>query len=127
MTKKLFTVTIQAEIVVVADDAVQAGMEAAKVVRDLTFDGTFGYHAEPMRHFPAEFDGNCMPFGEGDPADPDRTIDAWIEKGAAPEYVAMQERFQRRSGGSSSPPGENRKAILPTEPVHRDDDDPCDG
>lgn len=84
-SKKLYTVTITAEVVVVAESA-EAAKEAAEDARHAGDVEDFDFNAQPLRYLPGSWDGDCIPFGEPDKDDPDRDIEGWINAGAAPEY-----------------------------------------
>ena len=91
--KRLWNVSLETEIVVLAESH-EAAVEAAKKAvrdRDITESEFYG-RAEPMTYFPAGDDGTEIPFGDRDPAAPDRTVDEWIERGAAPAYTAALKR-----------------------------------
>jgi hypothetical protein len=83
--KKLFTVRVWNEIVVVAEDEDDAQSVAISSLRDVGTDG-YSAHASPMRYLPARWEPNAIPYGDGDKAECDCTIRQWIELGAAPEY-----------------------------------------
>lgn len=85
MSKRLFTVELTAEIVVFAEDEHDARSAALDSLRELDEDA-FNAHAVPMRRLPSEWTSTSIPYGEGDPSDRDRTIQGWIDQGAAPEY-----------------------------------------
>ncbi len=85
MSKKLFTVEVSVEIVVVAEDADDARLSALESLRDVDSD-QYQAHAAPMRHYPSTWDTKSIPYGDGDKEDMDRTVEKWIELGAAPEY-----------------------------------------
>ena len=87
--KRLFTVPIETEIVVLADSEEQAQEIAQRYVRKIDWDQWDVTHATAMRHLPGGWDGSCIPYGDGDPGDPDRTVAQWIECGAAPLYTEL--------------------------------------
>ena len=93
-TKQLFVVTIEVETIVVADGRVEAEELALEIFRDQ--DG-WSSRAVPMDCFPAEWEGNSIPYGDADPEAPDRTVDEWIKLGAAPEYGKLAERLAKRT------------------------------
>lgn len=78
--KKLYVVTVETEIVVVADDEA----DAVDAARDASIDFDLDYAAAPMRFLPWGWDGGEIPFGD---ADEERTVDEWIAAGAAPELT----------------------------------------
>lgn len=90
---KLYTVTLSAEIVVLAESKEEA--------EDIALHGSddaidhLDADAQPMGHMPSDWDGSEIPFGECDEDAPDRTVGEWIELGAAPEYTALRERLAR--------------------------------
>ena len=89
---KLYTVTLSAEIVVLAESKEEAediALLHLDVIDHLDAD------AQPMGHMPSDWDGSEIPFGERDEDAPDRTVGEWIELGAAPEYTALRERLAR--------------------------------
>jgi hypothetical protein len=81
---QLYTVTVETEVVVLASSESEAEYEARYAVRHDVDD--LDAYAKPMRYMPGEWDRDAIPFGERDPADPNRTIGEWIDAGAAPEY-----------------------------------------
>ena len=82
--KQLFVVTMTTEILVVAEDAAEAEKLAQ---REPHVDwGEPDYHVTPMTYLPADWDGDSIPFGHRDEAEPDRTVDQWMALGAAPLY-----------------------------------------
>lgn len=81
---ELYTVTIETEIVVLAESLEQAIGAAQKAHRD--FDSSaFSYHANRMRYMPGDW-SDSIPYGERDEKEPDRTVEQWIALGAAPDY-----------------------------------------
>jgi hypothetical protein len=103
--KKLYTVTIEAEIVVVADDAAEAEEAAHDAMSDLSsYD--YDISATPMRFLPSGWEMNAIPYGENADDDPDRTVDGWIRAGAGEEYLASRKRFDEqmaKARGQASP------------------------
>jgi hypothetical protein len=91
MERKLFTVSIQTEILVLAKDGKLANKMARHIVEDewpcRRLDGSlFNVQAQPMDHLPAGWDENEFP--EDDTLEePERTIRELIELGAAPGYT----------------------------------------
>ena len=81
---RLYTVTVETEVVVLASSESEAEYEARYAVRHDVDD--LDAFAKPMRYMPGEWDRDAIPFGERDPAAPDRTIGQWIDAGAAPEF-----------------------------------------
>lgn len=93
--KKLFIVSVEAEILVVAETLEEAKTFAIKE-GEFDFDSS-DYCAREMTHMPAGWDGDSMPFGFRDDAAPDRDVDGWIEEGAAPTYREMREHLRTRN------------------------------
>lgn len=90
MAKKLFVVSIETEVVVLADDEREAEREAERIpLGDCTVD----YHAAPMAFMPADWDETAIPFGKT--GESERTIGEWVKLGAAPKYVELNERLLR--------------------------------
>jgi hypothetical protein len=87
--KRLFTVSIEAEVVVLAESQEQAEEIAQKAAGTIDGDQWEASPASPMTCMPGGWDGECIPFGDGDPQEPDRTIAQWIERGAAPAYTEL--------------------------------------
>lgn len=83
MSKKLqlYTVTISAEVAILAESEADARDFARDVDR---FDCEFDYDAQPMTYLPDGWEGTEIPFGHRDPEQPDATVDDWVERGAAP-------------------------------------------
>lgn len=94
MTLKLYTVVVRHELVVLAANEADAVAIIPRWSRELPIPSV---EANEMMTLPADMAGDEIPFGRTDPEDPDRSIDEWIERGAAPQYTAMLERFQGRS------------------------------
>lgn len=92
--KKLYTVDIEIETVVVADSQEEAEALAMEALQDID---TLGYWTEalPLRVLPDGWDGTSIPFGHHEKEDPDRTVDQWAEAGAAPEYLEFQEKLAK--------------------------------
>ncbi len=85
--KRLYNVTIEAEIIVVAESQSEAEQAALHSFRDLD-RAEFGASAGVLRFFPCDWDEDAIPFGYRDPDCSDRTVGEWIDMGAAPEYKA---------------------------------------
>lgn len=85
--KKLFTVRLWNEVVVVAEDENDAQSVAISALRSEGMS-SFGAHAAPMRRFPEDWEPSTIPYGNDGKAECDRTIQKWIDAGAAPEYKA---------------------------------------
>jgi hypothetical protein len=88
MARRLFTVVIQTEIVVLANDETHAEIVAKQIVeqewpaRDLRAS-SFKFQAQPMSHLPVGWDENGFP-EDNTLEEPERTIKELIELGAAP-------------------------------------------
>jgi len=80
---KLFTVTLETTLIVVADDEREA--EELALEADISIS-EMGAMANDMRHYPGDWDENSIPYGEQDPQNPDKTVQEWIDEGAAPLY-----------------------------------------
>ena len=85
--KKLFTVRVWNEVVVVAEDEHDAQSIAISSLRDVDAS-SFGAHASPMQRLPEDWEPSVLPFGNDYKTERDRTIQNWIDIGAAPEYKA---------------------------------------
>jgi hypothetical protein len=95
MEKKLFVVTIETEVVVLAEDESQAEEEAQRHVRGEIDEWDF--RAAPMSFMPAGWDEDCFPFQQND--QPDRTVGEWIDLGAAPKYVELRNKLKKGTKG----------------------------
>jgi hypothetical protein len=91
--KRLFTVQIVHEIVVVADDASSA--EKRMLVESINDFGPPEISAVPLCCLPADWDEDSIPFGDEDPSEPDRTVGGWMKLGAAPDYEALRAKLAR--------------------------------
>lgn len=93
-TKRLWHVTLSTDAIILADSLEAAEAIARRhrheIAKDLDIEDT-----HLMDHYPAEWDAESIPYGDVDPEDPDRTVGAWIERGAAPIYVATMKRVAR--------------------------------
>lgn len=83
--KKLFVVKLWNEVVVVAEDENDAQSVAISSLRDVD-TSSFGAHAAPMRRLPEDWEPSSIPYGNDSKTERDRTIQNWIDVGAAPEY-----------------------------------------
>jgi len=90
--QKLFTVTIETEVVVLAEDPSEAEQLARESMRHLDED-QWSTTASEMTHLPGGWQGDAIPFGPGVSEDPDRTIDEWVKRGAAPKYTEILQRL----------------------------------
>ena len=99
---RLFCVRVMAEYLVVAnskDDATKVvEQQFCRGGNELEVDDT-----SEMTAYPGGWDKDAIPYGYRDPADPDRTVEKWIEMGHAPEYTATQRRFQEMLAKGSLP------------------------
>jgi hypothetical protein len=86
--KKLYVVAISMEIVVVANSAKEAEEIATSGI-----DDTPDYSAVPMTWFPYGWEPDSIVYGNVDVEEVDRTLGEWIDRGAAPEYVALQKKL----------------------------------
>lgn len=75
---RLFNVTIETTVVVVAKDADDAVEKAFDAIRDLDQEAFFVIATEHTR-MPHGWTSGCIPFGHRDPIDRDRTIGGWIK------------------------------------------------
>lgn len=90
--KRLYNVTIELEVVVIAG----SDREAEQGARDAVQSGDIdvydaAIHAQPMVYYPGGWEDDSIPFGDREDADPDRTIKKWIEMGAAPDLKEKTE------------------------------------
>jgi hypothetical protein len=81
-TKRLWVVTLAAEVAVLAESMADAEDEAREALRSGDVDPEPD-RPSPMTWLPAGWDKSCIPYG----ADGDETIEDAIAAGAAPEYV----------------------------------------
>lgn len=104
-TRKLYVVSVEAEMLVVASSAEEA---KALAIQEGEFDFyDDAYRADEMTHIPAGWDLDSIPFGLRDDADPDRTVRDWIEKhGAGPTYSTLLELQKRRLARAKPVPPE---------------------
>lgn len=88
--KKLYAVDVTLSFVVVADDDHGAHRAAREVLedhrhsRDLIDDAPL--RTEGLRCLPPGWSTNAVPYGHGDPAEPDRTVAGWLALGAGPDW-----------------------------------------
>ena len=92
--KKLFVATITHEVIIVADDAFFAAAHASKL--SASDYGEAEVDVTEMITLPADWDEEAIPFGDRAEGDPDRTVGAWVERGAAPAYAACRDMFRRQ-------------------------------
>jgi hypothetical protein len=93
MPKRLYVVSVETEMVVLAESPQEAKEIAGTEQLEWSVDDA-SFSALPMMHMPVGWEADNIPFGEGDADDPDLSIEAWIERGAAPEYKQLRERIQ---------------------------------
>jgi hypothetical protein len=92
--KRLYVVTVESSVVVVAEDVDQARVLARKPDVEFNFEA-LGAHISELTYLPDDWDEDSIPFGLRADADRDRTIGGWIDAGAAPVYREL--RKTRRS------------------------------
>lgn len=85
--KKLYTVTVESEIVVLADSPEDAEYNAERWAREDSFDS----FAKEMTHLPNDWDLESIPYNN---YNEDKTIKMLIEEGCAPEYIKAKERLE---------------------------------
>jgi hypothetical protein len=92
MGRRLFTVVIQTEIIVLAGDETHAEIVAKQIVEDEwparnLRESSFKFQAQPMSHLPVGWDENEFP-EDNTLEEPERTIRELIERGAAPRMCS---------------------------------------
>jgi len=90
--KQLYVVCIEHEIIVVAENEVEAIRHAGDSLRDLDI-GTDDMTASPMSYLANGWGTGEIPYGYRDPKDPDRTVGEWVQQGAAPKYNKLQAKL----------------------------------
>jgi len=85
VTRRLYTVTLSLELVVIAETEA----DAQRVALDVVTSGECMEEPEPtdaaeLSYLPGGYDLDCLPYG----GDRDETIGELIEQGAAPGYSA---------------------------------------
>lgn len=83
--KRLFTVTLEMEIVVVAESERDAEEGARDAIKELD-SYEFLTRAQPMRRLPSAWTLKALPWGDRDEDNPDRTVGQWVDLGAAPDF-----------------------------------------
>lgn len=83
---KLFTVTVETEVVVLAESQEEAEDLAKTDFRDLDVSD-FSFVGSNMRYLPGDWETYSIPFGLKEDSHPDRTVQEWIDLGAAPFYI----------------------------------------
>jgi len=91
--RRLYIVTVETEVLVVARSR-QEAVELAQS-ESIDFDDS-DYHAVEMTYMPGAWDKECMPYGLRDEDDPDRSVEGWIEAGAAPVYRQLLETRKKK-------------------------------
>lgn len=91
--KKLYVVTLTLEVIVAAESREKAEEEVGSG-RHLDDDPDVS--AAPMLHLPSRWDEGCIAYGNNSREESDRTVGEWIALGAAPEYVALNERLAKK-------------------------------
>ncbi|HSN13670.1 MAG TPA: hypothetical protein VLT61_03505 [Anaeromyxobacteraceae bacterium] len=91
MSKQLYTVKIETEIVVLAE----SDAEAECFARFEPIDGVPDVRASPMRHIPGRWDRKSLVYG----ADGDVELGTLIDQGLAPEMAALTERIRAAKAG----------------------------
>jgi hypothetical protein len=108
-TKRLYNVMVEYKLVILADSEGDAEYEALEVVMYGDLDDP-SCSAVPLRYFPSGWNKECLPYGDMDQTDPDRTIQAWMDLGAAPELNnkprAVRDEVPRISATVPSDPKE---------------------
>lgn len=87
---QLFTVEITTEVVVVAESFADAVKQAKEISSLDTQDPS--YVATEMATIPSDWDLEAIPFGRQDKDNPDKTIQQWIDDGAAPLYSRLRRK-----------------------------------
>lgn len=88
--KKLYTVTVETELVVLADSPEDAEYNAEHWARE----GDFDVFAKEMTYLPNGWEPEALPYGKFDDDTPEKTIEQLIEEGCAPEYIKTKERLE---------------------------------
>lgn len=92
-TKRLYNVTIEAEIVVLAESRREAETIASQIsISDLD---PWNETARDFSYMPSDWDEDSIPFGSEDPANIDKTVGEWLKDGAAPEYMETMEALNK--------------------------------
>ena len=81
--KKLFTIMIETEATVVAENEADAVAQVKKSWFEVVDVWNCNVRASEATYHTGDLDE--IPFGYRDPADPDRTVQGWIDAGAAPK------------------------------------------
>lgn len=105
--KKLYTVMVEAEVVVLAENEEDAQDAAQEAIDDMgSYD--LDYSVQPMLYLPCGWTGGEIPWGaqDDDSDEPERTVDAWIALGSAPE---LTKRMAEREAKKASEKGSTEK------------------
>ena len=104
-TKQLWHVTLAVDAIIVADTREQAESIARGLRYDLARESDFDVeNTMPMDHFPSGWEPDSIPHGYHDPEDPDRTVAAWLDLGAAPVYTKRWISWRRSENGGKGRP-----------------------
>lgn len=96
---KLYCVRIECEVIVIAEDEDEAIEAAEDAVDDIDlFDSAT---PEPLRYLPFGWDGREIPYNANRDM-PERSVNEWIEAGAAPE---MEQRMKAKAAPPSGQAG----------------------
>lgn len=96
MSKQLYVVRIETEIVVLAENE----KEAENFARYESIDDTPDCRATPMRYIPGTWDHESLVYG----AEGDQDLGTLIDQGLAPEFTKTMERLKAKMGSASPPP-----------------------
>lgn len=93
---KLYSVKVETEVIVLANDKAGAEGAAREAIHDMgAYD--LDYDISPLRYLPFGWQGGELPWVDPDLEAPERTVDEWIEAGAAPE---LSERMAKRKAAA---------------------------
>ena len=81
--KKLYTVKLETEIVVVAESMIEAEDIGRASIHELGPDEIALATASLLRSLPGQWDENCCPYGDGH-----KSIKTLVSEGAASEYMS---------------------------------------
>lgn len=90
---KLYTVEMKLEIVVIAESESEAEEAAEDAWHEMSVSDA-SVNAFEMSHLPWGWEGGELPWRPNDDL-PERTVDEWIEAGAAPKLVAARDRNRK--------------------------------
>lgn len=100
--KKLYNVTIEVEVVVVAESESDARKHAQDAIDEVSFENDVDYDVRELVYLSGNWDLNCIPFGDRDGDDPDRTIQGWLDAGAGEKYLKLGAFFDAQKAQSPS-------------------------